>query len=83
MKEEYQDIMAMVNDLLELLNDVYTEDEDLDDCLYDTINQLEELKRELGKSQIHQKAPKSGAFSFSKKTFSFILEKSFCVFYGI
>ena len=50
MKEEYQDIMAMVNDLLELLNDVYTEDEDLDDCLYDTINQLEELKRELGKS---------------------------------
>ena len=51
MKEEYQDIMAMVNDLLELLNDVDTEDnEDLDDCLYDTINQLEELKRELGKS---------------------------------
>lgn len=54
MKEEYQDIMAMVNDLLELLNDVDTEDnednEDLDDCLYDTINQLEELKRELRKS---------------------------------
>ena len=51
MKEEYQDIVAVVNDLLELLEDVDTEDnEDLDDCLYDTINQLEELKRELGKS---------------------------------
>ena len=51
MKEEYQDIMAMVNDLLELLNDVDTDDEDLDDCLYDTINQLEELKRSLKKSK--------------------------------
>ena len=51
MKEEYQDIMIMVNDLLEVLNDVYTDDEDLDDCLYDTINQLEELKRSLKKSK--------------------------------
>lgn len=47
MKEEYQDIVAMVNDLLELLEDLDTDDEDLDDCRYDTINQLEDLKRAL------------------------------------
>lgn len=47
MKEEYQDIMAMVNDLLEMLEDLDTDDEDVDDAVCDTISQLEDLKSTL------------------------------------
>lgn len=50
MKEEYHNIMIVINDLLELLEDVDTDNKDLDDSIYDTIEQLEELKRALSQT---------------------------------
>lgn len=51
MKEEYQDIVAIINDLLEMLEDLDTDDEDVDDAVYDTISQLEDLKSTLRSSK--------------------------------